>query len=81
MTVRILQDGGQGQTLANNAQVEEETQISIVAKDLPVGEIVDEWKIGKRTENPHERNRCRFTVGSNYAKGDTIDISYTTKNG
>ena len=80
MTVSIWQNG-QDQTLANNAQVEEGTQIRIVAKDLPVGEIVDEWKIGKRTAPPHERNRCRFTVGSNYAKGDTIDISYTTKNG
>ena len=80
MTVSIWQNG-QDQTLANNAQVEEVTQIRIVAKDLPVGEIVDEWKIGKRTAPPHERNRCRFTVGSNYAKGDTIDISYTTKNG
>ena len=81
MTVSISQDSGQGQTLANNAQVEEETQISIVAKDLPTGHIVDTWTIGKRTgeANNNNGNSTWFWVGSDYAKGNTIDISYTTK--
>ena len=78
MTVRISQNDGQGKTLSNGAQVEEGTQISIDAKDLPVGEIVDEWTIGKQTEEANG-NSTRFTVDSDYAKGNTIDISYMTK--
>ena len=84
MTVSISQDGGQGQTLANNAQVEEGTQISIEAINLPAGHLVDTWTIGKRTFEDKGNwggNWWRFTVGSDYAKGNTIDISYTTKNG
>ena len=83
MTVTIPQQYGQGQTLANNAQVEEGTGISIEAKDLPVGEVVDEWKIGKRTFEDKGNwggNRCWIRVNSDYAEGGTITISYTTKN-
>ncbi|QUY17976.1 hypothetical protein GWP40_06230 [Treponema vincentii] len=81
MTVRIWQQYGQGQTLSNDAEVKERTQISIEAKDLPVGKIVDEWKIGKRTfEDDKGSNRCWIRVDSDYAEGGTITISYTTKN-
>ncbi|MGI5090280.1 hypothetical protein [Treponema sp. OMZ 805] len=81
MTVRIWQQYGQGQTLSNDAEVKERTQISIEAKDLPVGKIVDEWKIGKRTfEDDKGSNRCWIRVDSDYAEGGTISISYTTKN-
>ena len=80
MTVRISQNDGQGKTLSNGAQVEEGTKISIEAKDLPAGHLVDTWTIGKRTEEANGNSRW-FIVGSDYAKGDTIDISYTTKNG
>ena len=82
MTVRISQNDGQGKTLSNDAQVEEGTQINIEAKDLPVGEIVDEWTIGKRTFEDKGNwggNRCWVRVGSDYAEGGTISISYTTK--
>ena len=78
MTVRISQNGGQDKTLSNGAQVEEGTGISIVADNLPAGQIVDTWTIGKRTEEANGNSRW-FRVGSDYAKGDTIDISYTTK--
>ena len=81
MTVTIPQQYGQEQTLSSGAQVEEGTQISIEAKDLPVGKIVDEWKIGKRTfEDDKGSNRCWIRVNSDYAEGGTITISYTTKN-
>ncbi|UTC57866.1 hypothetical protein ABK01_06065 [Treponema sp. OMZ 305] len=81
MTVRIWQQYGQGQTLSNDAEVKERTEINIEAKDLPVGKIVDEWKIGKRTfEDDKGSNRCWIRVDSDYAEGGTITISYTTKN-
>ena len=81
MTVTIPQQHGPGQTLSNGAQVEERTEISIEAKDLPVGKIVDEWKIGKRTfEDDKGSNRCWIRIDSDYAEGDTISISYTIKN-
>ena len=78
MTVTIPQQHGQGQTLANNAQVEEGTGIRIEAKNLPTGKLVDEWKIGKRTEKANENSNW-FRVGSNYAEGTGITIDYTTK--
>ena len=81
MTVKVRQQNGSWKTLSTDAQVEEGTQISIEAINLPPGHIVNTWTIGKKTEESRERNRCWFRVGSDYAKGNTIDISYKTKNG
>ena len=80
MTVKVRQQHGPDQTLSTDAQVEEGTPISIEAKDLPAGHLVDTWTIGKRTYQANGNSRW-FIVGSDYAKGNTIDISYTTKNG
>ena len=83
MTVTIPQQHGPDQTLSSGAQVEEGTGIRIEAKNLPAGQIVDEWTIGKRTfedKGNGGRNRCWFRVGSDYAEGGSISISYTTKN-
>ena len=68
------------QELSSDAQVEERTQICIEADNLPEGHIVDTWTIGKRTYQANGNSHW-FHVGSDYAKGNTIDISYTTKNG
>jgi len=80
MTVTIPQQHGPDQTLSSGAQVEEGTGIRIEAKNLPAGQIVDEWTIGKKTFTTGDKNRCWYTVQSADAEGDAITISYTTKN-
>jgi len=79
MTVTIQQQHGSWKKLSSDAQVEEGTQIRIVADNLPAGHLVDTWTIRKRTEEANG-NSTWFRVGSDYTEGNAINISYTTKN-
>ena len=79
--IRILADDGT--VLTDGTEVRDGNKLHIATQNLPSGQIVDTWTIGKRTfkdEDNGGRNRCWYTVKPADAEGNTISISYTTKN-